>query len=864
MAEFPQGAVLLGRAAEEGSIRTALHDSTGGPRTLALAGEAGIGKTALLRHGVALARAEGFLVVDVPLGAGRTLLGSLLEAAGRPAGDVPSTPVALRMAVLNVVDHLCRRGPVLIVLDDIGPDDAETLAQVRFVTRRLPSRRVVVLMASRSLAAFGPTDAGTTICPVPPLSATAAAGLLDGLSDAPAGRERARVLRLARGNPYLLSRLASSSVEPAGRDFGLPAATARLLLVAAATEEDDLGALLAAAGADLRDCRVAEEAGLVSVIAGRLTFRHPLTRLQCYLAAAPADRRAAHAALAGSLPPGAPLRDWHAARLVRPTDDGAATAYERAADAAASRGRGLDAAAMLERAAECARDDREAARLYGRAAAEADRSGDIAWTLDLWRRMLTRSGDPHRRAATAAALGNTAMFRPGRTVLRPLSRLLAAPPDDPGLVARLLSLAARSILSDGDPADVVTLRGLLDRPAPDGPCHSTALAHAVADPAGWAGRYGALHDSPLMEPLTGNEERARLMSVAGTAWVVDDSGIAADYYRRAMEWTRNEQSYGVSALATVVFTEVLLEGGLLDEAAAALRDATEFVGGNRSAVVRRALDAQRVTLLIRRGELDDAAARLEQDSAAGPVGSRLVRYLRLRAAGQLAAATGDHDAACTAFLRAFGPDGSPLHFLMSQRSVVDLAAAALATGRQAEVAGVLRTARTRVSRPTARRDWSWRAALALLHPDDDAAGPRMAALLAEPAAADRWPHEYATAQAAYADRLRTARRYAQARPLLVSALDIFVRAGARHDAAGVREKLRSVGVRPAGGGEPPFTALTPQQQMIARLAADGLSNRDIAARVSIAPRTVSFHLYQIFPKLGITRRTQLRGVVTAA
>jgi DNA-binding CsgD family transcriptional regulator len=887
------GTALPGRAAEEHSLRTALQDSAGGPRMVALVGEAGIGKTVLLRRGIGLARAAGYLVVGgrpSATSAEQVLLTSLLEVAeGLPEGlrrtldqrltggqQMPG-PVALRMAVLAVVGSLCRRGPVLVVLDGVAADDAPTMSLLRFVARRLPGERLVVLLAARTVAGLGRAHEGIRVLPVPPLTATAAAGLLDGLRHAPTGRLRAEVLRLARGNPEVIARLvrmAGPVADPFGDEApgevaALPAVTARLLLVAAATEEEELGLLLSAAGAGLPDCRPAEEAGLISVMAGRLRFVHPMVRVRCLFTAVPGARRAAHAALVGVLPADAPQRDWHAAHLVDPVDDDAPAVFERAAEAAAAHGRGLDAAAMLERAAQCSVDEEEAARLYGRAAAEADRSGDIAWTLDLWHRVQEHTGDPVQHAVTAVTLGNTAMFRPGRAVLSRLNRLLTAPPVDPELAAGLLSLGARALLSDGDPADVHALRRLINRSVPDrrraqARSVSFALAEALTDPAGWRGRHGALQNSPLMEPAVPSAERARLMSVAGIAWATDDTEIAADHYRRALEWARTDRSYGVSALATVLFAEVLLERGFLEEAATVLRDATDFVGGNRFAVVRRALAAQQATVLVRRGELEEARVLLGRDAAADRAGSRLVRYLRLRAAGQLAAADGDHDEACTAYLRMFAPDGSPLHYLMSQRSVVDLAAAAVIAGRRAEVAAVLRLARVRAARPTDRREWSWKMAAALLHPDDEVSGRRMSALLAEPDAADRWPHEYATAQTAYAHRLWTRRSYALARPLLVAALDILVRAGASHEAAIVREKSRAAGVRAPVTGEPQFAALTPQQQRIARLAADGLSNRDIATQVKIAPRTVSFHLYQIFPKLGITRRAQLRGAVVAA
>ena len=56
-------------------------------------------------------------------------------------------------------------------------------------------------------------------------------------------------------------------------------------------------------------------------------------------------------------------------------------------------------------------------------------------------------------------------------------------------------------------------------------------------------------------------------------------------------------------------------------------------------------------------------------------------------------------------------------------------------------------------------------------------------------------------------------------------------------------------------------SLTPQEREVALLAATGLTNREIAARLYVSPRTVSAHLYRIFPKLGITSRAALRDAL---
>ena len=68
----------------------------------------------------------------------------------------------------------------------------------------------------------------------------------------------------------------------------------------------------------------------------------------------------------------------------------------------------------------------------------------------------------------------------------------------------------------------------------------------------------------------------------------------------------------------------------------------------------------------------------------------------------------------------------------------------------------------------------------------------------------------------------------------------------------------------SGGVRPTRDWLTAQELQIAQLAADGLSNREIAERLFVSHRTVGSHLYHIFPKLGITARTQLRDALKAA
>ncbi len=149
------------------------------------------------------------------------------------------------------------------------------------------------------------------------------------------------------------------------------------------------------------------------------------------------------------------------------------------------------------------------------------------------------------------------------------------------------------------------------------------------------------------------------------------------------------------------------------------------------------------------------------------------------------------------------------------------------------------------------------------------------ALLAEPEHAERyfraaladdtgeqWPFERAQTRLDYGEWLRRRRRIAEARPQLIMALDTFRRLGARPWTERAQAELRAAGITAADGVVPSaLTELSPQQQQIVRLAARGLTNREIGESLFLSPRTVGSHLYRVFPKLGITARSQLRDVI---
>ncbi|MCI3929348.1 helix-turn-helix transcriptional regulator [Streptomyces sp. AN091965] len=124
---------------------------------------------------------------------------------------------------------------------------------------------------------------------------------------------------------------------------------------------------------------------------------------------------------------------------------------------------------------------------------------------------------------------------------------------------------------------------------------------------------------------------------------------------------------------------------------------------------------------------------------------------------------------------------------------------------------------------------------------------------------DQRPFERARTELLYGEWLRRRLRRSDARPRLRAALELFDAVGAPLWAERARAELRATGeTTPVRDREPGLLdRLTPQELQIVRLAATGLSNRDIAAQLFLSPRTVGYHLYKAYPKLGVASRGEL-------
>jgi len=121
---------------------------------------------------------------------------------------------------------------------------------------------------------------------------------------------------------------------------------------------------------------------------------------------------------------------------------------------------------------------------------------------------------------------------------------------------------------------------------------------------------------------------------------------------------------------------------------------------------------------------------------------------------------------------------------------------------------------------------------------------------------DQRPFDRARTQLLYGEWLRRARRRTEARPQLAAALETFQRLGASPWADRARTELRATG-RTLRRQDTARVPLTPREMQVVRLVAEGGSNQEVAAKLFLSPRTVGYHLYKAFPKLGVTSRTEL-------
>ncbi|MGW4350913.1 helix-turn-helix transcriptional regulator [Nocardia sp. NPDC004582] len=899
---------LRGREQEQQALGALIDGARAGrSAVLVVRGEAGIGKTALLED--AAAGAEGLRVLrgtgleaeaELPFAGLQLLLTPALDrlpALPEPQRDALSAalglgpggrePMLTGLAVLSLLTEYADGSAVLVVVDDAQWLDRASRDALLFAARRLRAEGVVLLFGVRdgegSFEAAGLPELRLT-----GLSPEAAAALLDGedgLRLSPAVRYR--LLAEARGNPLALRELPLAMATEAaselaagalpltdrlrvafhGRISRLPEATRTLLTVLATDESGEPGIVLRAAaslGAGVDDLAPAEAADLLRRHPGvSITFRHPLIRAAVYQRAPLGQRLAAHRALADALdaPEQSDRRAWHLAAAALGPDAEVADALERTAIRARERGGHTAAAAAYDRAARLSDRPEDRTRRQTLAAQASLESGDVERAGDLARRTAREVSSESLRASLsqvqALAKFWQGAFPDAHRLLIDAAASIAA--YDPEQAAGMLVQAIHTGWYLGEPELTEVLKRLGDLRLADEPAVTPVVRF-----------LGRLFDTGPGKPLsltdTLTEIRSRgavsdqvLLILCGVALARGQDGPAFDL---AVSLAARHRAAGAAGrLPTVLFfaAEADIFTGRLTDARTATVEARDLARDTGQRQWVRQLSSVLAHLDALRG--DDAECRahaelgLEGDTPGSIAPGAPWAHWSL---GLLDLGAGRAESALSRLERLTKVPFS--HHICAIRSIPDLVEAAVRLG-----------APERAAAPFAKlAGWAesvgqpWAEALVLrcraLLDDDHAEDLYTRALAIHDREAR--PIEFARTALLYGEWLRRARRKSEARAHLTEALEVFERLDLRPWAERARHELSAAGAPAAdpAGASATATGLTPQELQIVRLAAEGLSNRDIAAQLFLSHRTVGYHLYKAYPKLGVTSRGELKGI----
>ncbi|WP_249999192.1 AAA family ATPase [Actinoplanes sp. M2I2] len=907
---------LFGRETELDRIASFLESARDGGDVRLVRGEPGVGKSALIvamadladRAGMLVLRASGsefeadvsYSVLNqllLPLHAEMMRLppglrDALIVALGFGPGP-PAAPLLVCNAALALVTTVARTAPVLLVVDDVQWIDRPSAVVLSFVARRVAGSPVGVVATSRTGTDSFLDPRGLTEVVIRPLSREASGRLVDTRSPGLPPPVRRRLLDLAQGNPLALTELPATLVgteEPgpgqagvvplsdrlqalfAQRTADLPPATRRVLLIATFEGTGDIRVLRAMAR--LEDLAPAERARLVRVddATAILSFRHPLIRSALVAMSTHEERRDAHLAIAAALTGDPERRAWHLAAAVSGPDEAVAAHLDDAAHRMLLRGDVLGAVTSLVRAADLSATTEARVRRLAEAAyigAESGDAGTDPTTLlaDARAAPLDPSGSLHVANAAAFLMLN------GDGDVHTAHRLLAGAietgrhgwrADDPALVEALHTLILLSWYA-GTPAHWAVFHRAMERLTPAPPDILSVLSKTFPDPVR-TGASARAESDVLLAGMAHEDDPSRVVR-AGTASVYLDR--LADLREPSWRVVHQGRDGGsprrhLGALMHLCLDDYLT--GRWDEAEELAREGQRVCDTAGVQFFAWYFRYNRAVIAAGRGRADEAGALADEITHwALPRGVAGAAAFAHHPRALAAAAAGDFEAAYQ-HATAMSPAGVLAPYLPHSTWVMlDLVEAALRTGRTAEARAHAEAMRSAGVARLSPRMALLQAGVDALAFGDDRASARLEATLREPSARP-WLFEASRIRLAFAEKLRRHKALADARRHLLDARTGFASMGAEPWLARTVQELRAAGHRPAGAAEQAGAsapaALTAQEYEIAELAAGGLSNKQIAERLYLSPRTVGAHLYRIFPKLGISSRASLRDALT--
>jgi DNA-binding CsgD family transcriptional regulator len=903
--------MLVGRVHERREIERALGTArSGASATLALAGEPGIGKTALLDYaagratGMRLLRARGIeSEAQIPFGSLLELIRpalAMLEKIPEPQAAALGGALALRpgatqerfavgAATLSVLAAYADQAPLAILVDDAQWLDGSSAQALLFAFRRLVADPIAVFIAVRDGEPSLLDGADLPVLHIGGLSSDEAVMLVRGLP-----QETTRRLHgVTAGNPLALLELAADAPDlalaPDGAPVLVPAkvshaflrragtldqAAQRALVLAAASDTGDLPALGRAAaqlGIDLAALAAAEGAGLVTLHAGVVEFRHPLARSAIYAGAPAGERRAAHRALAAALPDrDVDRRAWHLAAAATGPDEPASSALEQAGIRSRDRSAYATAGAAFERAGRLAADQERRAGLLWQAADAAWLAGLTGQAVALCDEARESTGDPGRLVEIDQLAGRIAT-RCGPVMEGFAILTEAAGRADAERAVAMLAEAAFACLVAGNTAEMLSVAERARARLPGSPsvrarflaAITTGMARILGGDAA-AGAEG-IHEAIALA-VDSAELRDDLQLIPWLALgplFLRETGAGRPLLEHALRTARDRAAVGALPF---VLNLIARDQAATDRWAVAESTYQEAIGLARESGQQTELTfglAGLAWLQARRGRAEDCrACAAEAVSRAHELGMRLYEVWLAAALGELELGLGDA-------ARAAG------HFERQQRLLHDLAITDADLSPAAELTDAyLRLGRgddarqvtDRFTAAATAKGQPWPLARAarcrgLLAGDDDFAEHFERALALHEQTPD--PFEAARTRLAYGERLRRARNRVLAREQLRAAADTFEFLGASPWADRARAELAATGETHRRRDPSTVDELTPQELQIALLLTTGKTTRETAAALFLSPKTVEYHLRHVYQKLGIHDREELAQALAA-
>lgn len=906
-------AAVFGREPELTLADTFLEAASERFRVLLLAGDAGIGKTTVWREIVGRAEASGFRVLaaqpaeteaklalsavadlleEVPEGAftalpdpqRRALEVALLRVEPGAAAPEPRT---LATALRSLLTELSSEGPLLVAIDDVQWLDRASEKMLAFALRRLADRRIGWLLTQR-LGVPARLAVDELVHPealmhstIGPLTIGALHHVVkDQLGQSLSRSVLVRVHSASGGNPLYALEIARELLRighvPAGpsalpvpedirtllsgRLRRLPAETREAVLTASALSDPNTSLVDEAALAP------AEETDLVRVDAsGRIAFRHPLYASSVYASASRARRRELHRHLA-RLVPDPEEQARHLALASTEPDESIANGLEKGASLARSRGAWESAADLLEHARRLTPPDRlDDARRRGIAAAEHYiHGGDRARARTLLEEIVAEPLPRSLKASALRFLGDVSYNDENFVEAERRFTEALEYADDPLLAVEIdLGLSKVHSFNFNIPAAAMHSYRALERaePTDDDPLIAEALAHCtmfdylLGRGVDWekVERSVALEGVDRLTPLD-----SRPSMIAALLLLYVGRHAEARERLRAL-WAAAAERGDESNLGFLVLWLSWLEtrSGNLAQAAALAEEAASLAALTGSQAIHAWTLAQRAFVRAHRGEVAETREDCNEVLAlALRFGYALPIMWIAATLALLELSLGDPEAAwraCEPLIQALEQQG--MGEPVTAFFLPDALEALIVLGeldRAEALVGTLEERGRQLDRPwalaTGRR---CRGLLLAARGDLPGAAGAVEEALEEHQRLDM-PFERARTLLVMGVVERRARRRAQAKRSFELAYEIFKQIGARLWAKRAREELARLGLRRAARGE-----LTAAESRVAELAAQGLSNREVAAQLFLSSKTVEANLARVYRKLGIASRAEL-------